>query len=85
MNKVEILKKIMYRSKSLGYRELSLIFKSFLEKNLENLDFNELNALMDFINMDDKKIMDYILGDINDIPEDNIIRKFVHFAKSLND
>jgi succinate dehydrogenase flavin-adding protein (antitoxin of CptAB toxin-antitoxin module) len=64
MNEIEILKKkIIYRSKSLGYRESSLVIQSFLKRHIDILTFNELKSMMDLVNMDDHHLMNFLMLD----------------------
>jgi succinate dehydrogenase flavin-adding protein (antitoxin of CptAB toxin-antitoxin module) len=64
MNEIELLKKkIIYRSKSLGYRESSLVLQNFLEKYIDMLSFNELKLMMDLVNMDDNELINLLLID----------------------
>jgi succinate dehydrogenase flavin-adding protein (antitoxin of CptAB toxin-antitoxin module) len=84
IEKTEKLKKqIIYRAKSVGYRELSLIFKSFLDSNINKLNYDELILLLDIVNMDDRELYNQVLQ-IDIIRFDNkILEEFVKFGKNL--
>jgi succinate dehydrogenase flavin-adding protein (antitoxin of CptAB toxin-antitoxin module) len=70
MEDIEILKKkLIYRSKSFGYRELNVLFKNFLNENLDKLSYIQLSLLLDKISNDDSGLKDYLLEgkNLNDL------------------
>jgi succinate dehydrogenase flavin-adding protein (antitoxin of CptAB toxin-antitoxin module) len=85
MYEIEKLKKqILYKSKSLGYRELGLVFENFLKNNIEKFRIEELKLLLEIVSMDDQLLKDYIL-DGKDLERSNYMIQELHRShKEIN-
>ena len=83
MNEIEKLKrKIIYRAKSIGYKELNLIFEKFIKQNIEQFNHDELILLLDIVNMDDQEIINSILYDKKIDLKNEILKNFILFSKN---
>lgn len=67
LNIEDIKKKIIYKAKSLGYRELNLIFQSFIDQHINKLRINELELLLKLISKDDQALFDLFIKNQHDI------------------
>ena len=59
-----LLNKILYRSKHRGCKETDFLIGKFVEENLEKFSADEAVLLSQFIEEDDMKIYDWILGKV---------------------
>ena len=58
MNKLEIFKKkLIYRSNYRGTKEMDILMIGFVKSIIDKLDVDHLNALNEFINMDDELLI----------------------------
>ena len=56
-NKEDLKNKIIYRASYRGSKEMDILMLAFVSKIIETLDLDYLNALNDFINMDDETLI----------------------------
>ncbi len=77
----ELKKKIIYRSSYRGTKEMDNILFSFVKKNIDNLDKNELLNLLNLINLDDVNLLKFKHGlKTNiDVPKNTITELFKNF------
>jgi antitoxin CptB len=77
MNKLEIFKKkLVYRSNYRGTKEMDILLSNFVKKNIDNFDENQLNALSNFLDLEDNVILNYYNhGIIEKNIDQNIIAK----------
>jgi len=60
---IELLKKeIIYKSSYRGIKELDIILRAFVKKNINKLNINDLRDLFDFLNNDDEIIYKFKQG-----------------------
>ena len=60
---IELLKKkIIYKSSYRGVKELDIILRAFVKKNINKLNINDLRDLFDFLNNDDEVIYKFRQG-----------------------
>jgi len=55
------LKKLLYNSNYRGCKESEIIFRNFVDKNLNSLSEEELNEYELFLNYTDAQILDWLL------------------------
>ncbi len=77
MSKLEIFKKkLIYRSNYRGTKEMDILLSSFVKKNIDNFDENQLKALSNFLDFEDNVILNYYnYGIVEENIDDNIIAK----------
>ena len=82
MNKIDVIKrKIKYRSKYRGIKEMDLLLGSFIKKYINIFDYDELLSLYEILEKDDDVIFKWYTGkkeNIN-IPKNKIsdtLKKF---------
>ena len=56
-NKQNLINKIKYRSLYRGTKEMDLFVNKFVKSVIKNLDFNQLKALDDLINLGDEELI----------------------------
>ena len=82
-NKEDLKNKIIYRASYRGSKEMDILVIGFVRKIIDNLDINQLNALNNFINMDDETLISIkkneSLLNINDPILLNIVNSFKKF------
>ena len=72
----QIKKKIIYRSNYRGTKEMDKLLGAFTSKYLDDLDEDELNMLIKFLEIDDNNLYNFYNGLNTDIQfEDNKINK----------
>ena len=54
LNKEELKNKIIYRASYRGTKEMDILMIGFVKSIIDKLDVDHLNALNEFINMDDE-------------------------------
>jgi len=77
----ELKKKIIYRSKYRGTKEMDILMRSFVKSIVELLDRKGLIKLNDLVNLDDENLYK-IKNSINDnkiLNDDDLIIKFKKF------
>ena len=58
----ELKRKIIYRSKYRGTKEMDILLSSFVESIISQLNKEELENLLNFLNMDDDNLYKYKQG-----------------------
>ena len=56
-NKQNLIKKIKYRSKYRGTKEMDLFIKKFVNHAIKNIDLNQLEDLNNLVNLDDEELI----------------------------
>ncbi len=76
-DKLEIFKKkLLYRASYRGTKEMDILLSSFVKKNIDNFDSNQLIELEKFLNFEDEIILNYYNFNIDKKSIDkNIISK----------
>ena len=73
-NKDNFKKKIIYRSTHRGTKEMDLLLGSFVNKNINSLNIEELKNLHDLMNYDDEILFDfYYMKNYDQIKNDSKI------------
>ena len=63
MNSIDLLrKKILYRSKYRGIKEMELLLNSFVKKHINDFSIAELKQLDDLLNFDDDSLFKWYLN-----------------------
>tara|TARA_B100000131_G_scaffold214901_1_gene206639 strand:- start:1337 stop:1600 length:264 start_codon:yes stop_codon:yes gene_type:complete len=82
-NKEDLKNKIIYRASYRGSKEMDILMLAFVSKIIETLDLDHLNALNNFINMDDETLIalkkDKSLQNYTDPKILDIINRFKKF------
>ena len=80
-NLSKLKKKILYRSMHRGTKEMDLILSSFVKKNIDSFDKEELNELDFLLNIDDQVLYKWYLNQEIDmfIPVNDITKKLKKF------
>tara|TARA_Y100000994_G_C15452400_1_gene343164 strand:+ start:173 stop:430 length:258 start_codon:yes stop_codon:yes gene_type:complete len=81
-DKENLKKKILYRLKYRGIKELDLLFSKFADKYYETINDNDLNELVILLEIPDLELLDFILGK-RIIPSNLKTKTFIRL-KSLN-
>ena len=82
MDNLNILKKkILYRSKRRGTKEMDLILSNFVKKYINFFNEKELNELESLLNIDDEVLYKWYLNQeaYRSIPINNITKKLKKF------
>ncbi len=70
----QIKKKIIYRSNYRGTKEMDKLLGAFINEYIDRLNYNELNDLIKFLEIDDNNLYNFYNGLQTDIEfEDNKI------------
>ena len=76
-NKLEIFKKrLIYRASYRGTKEMDILLSSFVNKNINVFDENQLNELDRFLNFEDEIILNFYHQNIVEKKIDNYKYKF---------
>ena len=76
LNIEELKRKIIYRSKYRGSKEMDTLLNSFVKTIIDNLNKKELQNLLDLINIDDENLYNFKQGiNTNKNIKDNRITK----------
>mgnify|MGYP006197011879 CR=1 FL=1 len=80
-NKDILIKKIIYRSRHRGSKEMDLLLGEFVKRNIKLFNEDELNKLDLFLNIEDEVLLRYYNNDKIDtkIPSNTITKKFKTF------
>ena len=63
MNSIDLLrKKILYRSKYRGIKEMELLLNNFVKKHITDFSIAELKQLKDLLNFDDDSLFKWYLN-----------------------
>jgi len=81
LNIHELKNKIFYRSSYRGSKEMDILLKSFVKHIIGNLNFNELNSLLELVKIDDVTLYKYKQGLKTDlkVPDNKITKLFKNF------
>ena len=80
-NKQSLINKIKYRAQYRGTKEMDIFVNSFVNKNINNLYFDDLEQLNKLINLSDEEIVEISNGKINTEIDQNIINSLIDFKK----
>jgi len=77
----DLKKKIIYRSKYRGTKEMDTLLNTFINKNIDLFDSKDLFDLEKFLNIDDEKIYNFYNGTEKDLnfKNDRILKAFKNF------
>ena len=80
-NKDILKKKILYRSKHRGIKEMDLLLGNFVTKFINTLNEKELNELKSLLNIDDKILYKWYFNQGREklVPNTNISKKLKEF------
>ena len=67
----QLKKKIIYRSNYRGTKEMDKLLGTFIEKNIKDLNYNELVDLEKLLNIDDTNLYNYYTGAKTDFKIEN--------------
>ncbi len=82
LDKLEILKKkLLYRASYRGTKEMDILLTSFVKKNIQDLDLEDLKNLEKFLNFEDEVLYNYyhfniVKKNIDKNPISKFFRKF---------
>tara|TARA_B100002051_G_scaffold239516_1_gene242782 strand:- start:30 stop:287 length:258 start_codon:yes stop_codon:yes gene_type:complete len=83
LNKEDLKNKIIYRASYRGTKEMDILMIDFVKSIINDLSLEELNALNDFVNLDDELLISIKKGVLeHNFKENliiNIINKFQKF------
>ena len=80
-NKQNLINKIKYRSRYRGTKEMDIYVSSFVEKVVNDLNYNELNQLNNLINLNDEEITSISKGLLKFDIDKKIINLLINFKK----
>ncbi len=80
-NKQNLINKIIYRSQYRGTKEMDLFVNKFVNSIIENLDFNQLIALDELINLSDEELIKISTKEI-DQNENKVLILLKEFKKN---
>tara|TARA_B100000287_G_C20465796_1_gene715191 strand:- start:43 stop:306 length:264 start_codon:yes stop_codon:yes gene_type:complete len=83
-NKEEIKNKIIYRASYRGSKEMDILMIAFVNSIINDLNYEELNQLSEFINMDDKTLMSIKNDNLLINFDNNLIFNLVERFKKFN-
>ena len=78
----ELKNKINYRSNYRGTKEMDILLRSFVKGIINQLNFNELEKLLNLLNIDDDNLYKYKQGIKNEvkIAENRITKLFKNYV-----
>ena len=80
-NKQNLINKIKYRSQYRGTKEMDIFVNSFVNKIINDLDFDELEHLSKLINLNDEKIVEISDGKVKTDINIKIFNLLIDFKK----
>ena len=80
-NKQNLINKIKYRSQYRGTKEMDIFVNSFVNKIINDLDFDELEHLSKLINLNDEKIVEISDGKVKTDINKKIFKLLIDFKK----
>ena len=80
-NKQNLINKIKYRSRYRGTKEMDIYVSSFVDKVVNDLNYNELNQLNNLINLNDEEITSISKGLLKSDIDKKIINLLINFKK----
>ena len=80
-NKEDLKNKIIYRASYRGTKEMDILMIRFVKSIIDKLDVDHLNALNDFINMDDELLISIKKKSLTNFNNKFIIKIISDFQK----
>ncbi len=80
-NKQNLINKIKYRSQYRGTKEMDIFVNSFVNKIINDLDFDELKHLSKLINLNDEEIVEISDGKVKTDINKKIFNLLIDFKK----
>tara|TARA_B100001971_G_scaffold86260_1_gene79751 strand:- start:28 stop:285 length:258 start_codon:yes stop_codon:yes gene_type:complete len=80
-NKQNFINKIKYRSQYRGTKEMDIFVNSFVNKIINDLDFDELEHLSKLINLNDEEIVEISDGKVKTDINKKIFNLLIDFKK----
>tara|TARA_B100000945_G_scaffold189545_1_gene152234 strand:+ start:418 stop:669 length:252 start_codon:yes stop_codon:yes gene_type:complete len=80
-NKQNLINKIKYRSRYRGTKEMDIYVSSFVDKVVNDLNYNELKQLNNLINLNDEEITSISKGLLKFDIDKKIINLLINFKK----
>jgi len=80
-NKQNFINKIKYRSQYRGTKEMDIFVNSFVNKIINDLDFDELEHLNKLINLNDEEIVEISDGKVKTDINKKIFNLLIDFKK----
>ncbi len=80
-NKQNLINKIKYRSQYRGTKEMDIFVNSFVNKIINDLDFDELEHLSKLINLNDEEIVEISEGKVKTDINNKIFTLLIEFKK----
>ena len=80
-NKQNLINKIKYRSQYRGTKEMDIFVNSFVNKIINDLDFDELEHLSKLINLNDEEIVEISDGKVKTDINIKIFNLLIDFKK----
>jgi len=80
-NKQNLINKIKYRSQYRGTKEMDIFVNSFVNKIINDLDFDELEHLSKLINLNDEEIVEISDGKVKTDINKKIFTLLIDFKK----
>ena len=81
-NKQNLINKIKYRSKYRGTKEMDIFVKSFVNKVINDLSFDDLEQLGKLVNLSDEKIIEISTGNTKNSISKKISRLLIDHKKN---
>jgi antitoxin CptB len=80
-NKEILMKKIIFRSKHRGTKEMDLLLGEFVNKNINTLNLSELNDLIKILEFEDGVLMKWYFNqnNQNSVPINEVSKKLKKF------
>lgn len=77
----DLKKRIIYRSKYRGTKEMDTLLNTFINKNIDLFDSKDLFDLEKFLDFDDEKIYNFYNGteEVLNFQNDKILKAFKNF------
>ena len=74
-------KKLLYRASYRGTKEMDILLKTFVNRHIDDFNFNELQELENFLKLEDEIILNYynygsVDNSIDKTPISKIFKKF---------
>ena len=79
-NKQNLINKIKYRSRYRGTKEMDIYVSSFVDKVVNDLNYNELKQLNNLINLNDEEIISISKGLLKFDVDKKIINLLINFT-----
>ena len=80
-NKQNLINKIKYRSRYRGTKEMDIYVSTFVDKVINDLNYNELKQLNSLINLNDEEIISISKGLLKFDIDKKIINLLINFKK----